>query len=424
MSITPEVHIFDPARREFLRKSFAGMGWMVAGSTLSHCGDSGGGAGGMGGLGGTGGIGGTGGVGGALMSNIANLGPLQDPDENGLRLPVGFTSRVIARSNTAVEGTEYLWHNAPDGGAVFTTDDGGWIYVSNSESPAGLTGGAGAIRFSADGDIVDAYRLLADTNLNCAGGLTPWGTWLSCEETPTGQVWECDPLGQTAAVVRPAMGTFAHEAAAIDPANSHAYLTEDVADGRLYRFVYDAPGDLSAGELQAAQVLGDGPEGAVEWHTIPDPSGASTPTRYQTAASTPFAGGEGIWYHEGVIYFATKGDNRIWTYETDTSMLTILYDAATSSTPILKGVDNLTVSPAGDVVVGEDGDDMQVVAIAADDTVVPLVQVTGQELSEITGPAFGPSLQRLYFSSQRGTDGADPLARSGLTYEVSGPFFI
>lgn len=404
MSIKPVAHIVDPARREFLRKSFAGMGWMVAGNTLSHCGGSETSA--------------------SLMSNIANLGALQDPDENGLRLPVGFTSRVIARSNTAVEGTEYLWHNAPDGGAVFTTDDGGWIYVSNSESPPTSTGGVSAIRFSADGGIVDAYRILAGTSLNCAGGLTPWGTWLSCEETPLGQVWECDPLGQSAAVVRPAMGTFKHEAAAIDAANSHAYLTEDEGDGRFYRFVYDVPGDLSAGELQAARVLGDGPEGVVEWHTVPDPSGAGTRTRYQVAESTPFNGGEGIWYHQGVIYFATKGDNRVWTYEIDTSMLTILYDAATSSTPILTGVDNVTVSPGGDVLVAEDGGDMQVVAIAADDTVVPLVQVTGQALSEITGPAFGPSLQRLYFSSQRGPDGADLLARSGITYEVSGPFFI
>jgi len=225
-------------------------------------------------------------------------------------------------------------------------------------------------------------------------------------------------------VARPAMGLFQHEAAAIDDANQHAYLTEDVGDGRFYRFVYDAPGDLSAGELQVAQVLGDGPEGTIEWHALPDPSAASEETRYQVAESTPFDGGEGIWNHEGVIYFATKGDNRVWAYDTATSMLTILYDAATSSNPILKGVDNLTVTPAGDVVVGEDGDDMQVVAVTANGSVVPLVQVTAQDGSEITGPAFGPSLQRLYFSSQRGADGADLLGRSGITYEVSGPFFI
>jgi secreted PhoX family phosphatase len=396
--------IIDPTRRDFLRKSFAGMGWVMAGTTLSRCATDGDGT--------------------VTMSNLAKLGPLQDPDENGLRLPMGFTSRVIARSGQAVGSTDYVWHNAPDGGAVFTTDDGGWIYVSNSETFPQLGGGAGALRFSAAGENVDAYRILADTTLNCAGGSTPWGTWLSCEENPVGQVWECDPLGVRDGVARPAMGLFQHEAAAIDDANQHAYLTEDVGDGRFYRFVYDAPGDLSAGELQVAQVLGDGPEGTIEWHALPDPSAASEETRYQVAESTPFDGGEGIWNHEGVIYFATKGDNRVWAYDTATSMLTILYDAATSSNPILKGVDNLTVTPAGDVVVGEDGDDMQVVAVTANGSVVPLVQVTAQDGSEITGPAFGPSLQRLYFSSQRGADGADLLGRSGITYEVSGPFFI
>jgi secreted PhoX family phosphatase len=220
------------------------------------------------------------------------------------------------------------------------------------------------------------------------------------------------------------MGAFKHEAAAVDEANRHVYLTEDVGDGRLYRFVYENAEDLSTGELQVAEIMAGGTEGAVEWRTVPDPSGESAETRYQVPSSTPFNGGEGIWNHEGLIYFTTKGDNRVRVYDTATSMLTILYDAATSSTPILRGVDNLTVTPAGDVVVGEDGDDMQVVAITADGSVVPLVQVAGQELSEITGPIFDPSLQRLYFSSQRGPDGLDILGRSGITYEVSGPFFV
>jgi secreted PhoX family phosphatase len=425
MSTKPADPIIDATRREFLRKSFAGMGWMMAGTTLSQCADAGG-AGGSGGSGGAGGMGGVGGAGGsgATMSNLANLGPLQDPDENGLRLPEGFTSRIVAQSGMTVTNTSYVWHNAPDGGSVFTTDDGGWIYVSNSETAAIIGGGAGAVRFSAEGQIVDAYRLLSDTNLNCAGGCTPWGTWLSCEETPTGRVHECDPLGQSAAVVRPAMGVFEHEAVAIDEANQHAYLTEDVGDGRFYRFVYDAAGDLSAGELQVAQVIGDGPEGMVEWHTVPDPSASETETRLQVPESTIFVGGEGIWFHQDVIYFSTKGDNRIWAYKTSTAMLTIIYDAATASDPILTGVDNVTVSPAGDIVVAEDGGDMQVVAILPNDTLVPLVQVVGHELSEVTGPAFDPSLQRLYFSSQRGDAGLDILGRSGVTYEVSGPFFI
>jgi secreted PhoX family phosphatase len=398
-------HERDPGRRDFLRKSFAGMSWMMAGATLSQCTSSGG-------------------DGGGTTSNIANLGPLQDPDENGLRLPEGFTSRVIARSGMAVGSTDYVWHNAPDGGAVFTTGDGGYIYVSNSETAAGLGAGASAIRFSAEGDIVDAYRLLEGTNLNCAGGVTPWGTWLSCEEQPNGQVHECDPLGGREAIARPAMGVFEHEAVAIDAANQHAYLTEDLVDGRFYRFVYANPEDLGSGRLEVAEVTGGGAEGPVEWREVPDPSAESVETRLQVESSTAFNGGEGIWFHEGVVYFSTKGDNRIWAYETDTSVLSILYDAATSDTPILTGVDNLTVSPAGDILVAEDGGDMQIVAIAADGSLVPVVQVVGQELSEITGPAFDPTLTRLYFSSQRGEDGADILARSGITYEITGPFFV
>jgi secreted PhoX family phosphatase len=396
--------MIDPTRREFLRKSFAGMGWILAGGALSRCGSSDGG--------------------GATMSNIANLGPLGDPDENGLRLPEGFTSRIVARSGMPVGSSGYLWHNAPDGAAVFTTSDGGWIYVSNSETAAIAGGGASAVRFSATGEVVDAYRIVGETNLNCAGGATPWGTWLSCEETPTGLVFECDPLGERDAVARPAMGAFEHEAAAVDEANRHVYLTEDVGDGRLYRFVYESAEDLGAGELQVAEVMGGGPEGAVEWRMVPDPGGATEETRYQVPSSTPFDGGEGIWNHQGRIYFTTKGDNRVWVYDTATSMLTILYDAATSSTPILTGVDNLTVTPAGDVLVAEDGGDMEIVALTAAGSVVSLVQVTGQDLSEVTGPNFGPSLQRLYFSSQRGPDGRDILGRSGITYEVSGPFFI
>jgi secreted PhoX family phosphatase len=397
------IRIVDPTRRDFLRKSFAGMGWVVAGSSLSQCT--------------------SGSEDGATTSNIANLGPLLDPDENGLRLPEGFQSRVVARSGQMVGDTGYVWHNAPDGAAVFTMDDGGYIYVSNSETVAGLGGGASALRFSADGSIVDAYRILEGTNINCAGGSTPWGTWLSCEETLIGQVYECDPLGNTQAVVRPEMGVFQHEAVAIDEANRHAYMTEDLPDGRFYRFAYETAGDLGSGELQVAEVAGAGPEGPVQWTRVPDPSADPVATRLQVESSTAFAGGEGIWFHDRVVYFSTKGDNRIWAYETDTAVLSIIYDAATSSTPILTGVDNLTVSPAGDILVAEDGGDMEIVAIAPDGSLRAIVQVAGQESSEITGPAFDPTLQRLYFSSQRGEDGDNPLGQSGITFEVSGPFF-
>ncbi len=350
-------------------------------------------------------------------------GPLGEPDANGIRLPEGFTSRVVARSGLPVGLTGYVWHLAPDGGATFPKPDGGWVYVSNSEVP--VVGGAGALSFGPDGEIVDAYRILAGTSLNCAGGPTPWGTWLSCEEFDNGQVWECDPHGFAPRLPIPALGVFSHEAVAVDPLGQRLYLTEDKPDGRFYRFTPDAYPTLTSGVLEVA-VVGD--RGAVSWVPVPNPQGgALTPTRAQVPASTAFDGGEGCWYHEGTVYFTTKGDNRVWALDIRRSRLSILYDAATAANPELTGVDNVTVAPNGDVLVAEDGGDMQI-CVVRDGTASPILQIVGHAGSEITGPAFDPSFTRLYFSSQRGpfpvgVEIPPPVpAGPGITYEVSGPF--
>ncbi len=349
-------------------------------------------------------------------------GPLQPADANGIMLPKGFSSRVVAQGRLPVASTGYTWHDFSDGSATYATPDGGWILVSNSETDASAGGGASAIRFDAMGDIVGAYRVLGGTSSNCAGGATPWGTWLSCEENDDGQVWECDPTGARPAVARPALGVFSHEAAAVDPVHQHVYLTEDQGDGGLYRFTPAAYPDLSAGVLDVAVVAADG---KVTWVRVPDPlGGAAKPTRKQVPGMTQFKRGEGIWFDAGIVYVATTSDAKLHAYDTTSQRLTVVYDKAALAEPPLLNIDNVTVSPSGDIFVGEDSgeeDPLDLGIITPEGEVARFLKLTGPQhgsgeaISEVTGPVFDPSGRRLYFSSQRAFG-------LGQIYEITGPF--
>jgi hypothetical protein len=380
-------------------------------------------------------------------------GELLPPDANGLQLPEGFTSRIVAVSLEPVEGTTHLWHAFPDGGACVPTDDGGWIYVSNSENPppadipiatsiaefVGL-GGVGALRFDADGHIVDAYPILTGSLSNCAGGLTPWGTWLTCEEWEedqpydAGKVWECDPFGGPA-VLRASLGVFKHEAATVDPDRRHVYLSEDQPDGLLYRYtppegVWGSGDALDGGTLEAMSV---GPGGAVTWLPVADADAPSAALRTSVPGATPFDGGEGIVYDQGHVYLTTKGDDRVWDHDIEAGTMRVLYDAAEHADPVLNGVDNITVSQAHDLYVAEDGGNLEVCVVTPDLAVFPVARMTGPQhgqpnatpiptVSEVTGLAFSPDGNRLYFASERG-HGTLPVGPGpGIVYEVTGPF--
>ncbi len=374
----------------------------------------------------------------AMGGGADSFGPLLPADGNGLKLPAGFTSRIVAEGLTLPVGTSpYHWHTAPDGGATVAKPGGGWVYVSNSEAGAG---GVGALSFASDGTIVDAYSILTNTSINCAGGPTPWNTWLSCEEFNGGRVYECDPFTSSQGSVRAALGTFKHEAAAVDPGHQHVYLTEDQGNGLLYRSTPTSYPDLSAGTLEAAEILDPLGQGAIAlgqvrplaWHAVAEANPVNggvqnnthTPiaeraTRFQVPFATTFNGGEGCWFHDGVVYFSTKGNGRIWALDTNANTVKIIYDQSNPSGQALTNVDNVYVSSFGDVYVAEDPGDLQIVALTPTGGVVPILQVTGQSGTEITGPALSPDGSRLYFSSQRGPG---PTGNVGVTYEVMGPF--
>ncbi len=228
--------------------------------------------------------------------------------------------------------------------------------------------------------------------------------------------------GAEAAQKRSALGAFTHEAVAVDPVRLQLYLTEDVPDGCWYRFTparidADRRPDLEDGTLEVAEVAAD--SGAVRWHALPDPAGRGQVTRAQVRQATRFNGAEGCWHANGVVYFSTKGDDRIWAYTLASQQLRVIYAAGDHEQPVLRGVDNVTVSASDEVLVAEDNGDMQVVAITPARQIVPVVQVVGHPNSEVTGPAFDPSGSRLYFSSQWGATGR---GRDGVTFEVTGPF--
>ena len=342
----------------------------------------------------------------------SGYGPLGAPDANGIRLPDGFEARLVARTGLPVAGSQLPVHPSPDGAAVFAAPGGGWVYVSNSE---GTPGSVGAIRFDARGQAAGYRRIASSTAYNCSGGATPWNTWLSCEEVSYGQVWECDPFGRRRAVARPALGLFKHEAVAADPVEHRLYMTEDIPDGRFYRFTPDPWGDLRSGRLEVARVDGT----RVAWLRVPDPLGKHRETRLQVEGSTNFLRAEGIRLVGRTLYIGTTEDSKLHALDLETQTITVVYDAFKVSNPPLLALDQMTSSPAGELFVAEDNGkpEQGVSVLDPPRTVTRFLTASGpiHRGSELSGVAFTPAGDRFYLASQRAYG-------RGAIYEVRGPF--
>ena len=102
------------------------------------------------------------------------------------------------------------------------------------------------------------------------------------------------------------------------------------------------------------------PSGRVRWTAVPDPTAQRGPTRTQVPGATVFPGGEGIWYWRGVCYFTTKSNKKVWAYDTRKNLIDVLFDRGLAQDSSLDAVDNVTISPRGDVLVCEDGGNMEI----------------------------------------------------------------
>jgi uncharacterized protein len=279
--------------------------------------------------------------------------------------------------------------NAHDGMAAFRHGDLVHLVRNHERNPAPAFtepaynpaggGGTTTLVFDPDaGQFSESYGSLGGTVRNCAGGPTPWGTWLTCEETFSttagmrhGYIFEVASSGKGNPEPFTAMGRFNHEAIALDPVTGIVYETEDRGDACLYRFVPSVPGELAKGGRLEALVIGPSSVdtrpgdsgtsyGVVGWVPIEQPDPVTDTVRYeaQGKGAAVFGRLEGAWYGNGRIYVITTDggparQGQVFELDPATDELRVLF--ASPRMEVLNAPDNMCVSPRGGLVLCEDG---------------------------------------------------------------------
>jgi uncharacterized protein len=335
------------------------------------------------------------------------LVPTADLRDGGVRmsLPEGFKYRSFSVAGEMMSDGN-LVPLAHDGMAVFNMngkfrlvrdhedrnppDAGSTAIDENAYDPLGGGGTTTLVVNPFTRELERDFISLNGTIVNCSGGLTPWNSWITCEETNSGppQGWAkqhgycfdvpASANGSVPAVPIPSMGRFSHEAVAVDPATWIVYETEDAGDSGFYRFIANTPGVLvNGGVLDMLKVKNvtnyDTRTGQtvgvplpVEWVRIdnPNPPGQGSNAVYDQGfakGAAIFTRLEGCWYGNGAIYFdATDGGEagagQVWEFKPagNGGTLTLIFESP--SAEVLDSPDNLAVSPQGAILLCEDGD--------------------------------------------------------------------
>ena len=424
-----------------------------------------------------------------------------------LDLPEGFTAHAFSRTGEQMD--DGLWvPGKHDGMAAFPGPNGKTILVRNHELNAadktigafgwnnekleraaadklydagtgklpGLGGTTTLVYDTRTQTLEKQFLSLAGTLRNCAGGLTPWNTWITCEETvqkaetTAETTYEVDhgynfevpvsaDIGLAPAIPLKAMGRFNHEAIAVNPKSGIVYQTEDRHDSLIYRFIPEKPGELAAGgKLQALKIrdlqsadtrnwrsrlqkifpwtynpVPVGETFAVEWVDIENVESPLDDLRKQGAegkAAAKFARGEGIWYggsqEQGEIYIAcTNGGiakkGQIWKYipspyegtsREEQQPGTLQLFIEPNDSNLMENADNLTVTPWGDLIICEDGPNEEFLVGVTPQGHLYRFARNAGNMSEFAGATFSPDGSTLFVNIQS----------PGITLAITGPW--
>ena len=398
----------------------------------------------------------------AGRSDYGPLAPVRDATTGLplLSLPRGF--EYVSYGWTGDRMSDDLTTpSSHDGMAAFRFDDlvhlvrnhergngvGAFVAASYTYDPRS-GGGTSNLVFDPDaGRWVDSYASLAGTVRNCAGGPTPWGSWLTCEETflndtkPHGYVFDVPADGWSDAKPLPGLGRFSHEALAIDPATGIVYLTEDRGDSRFYRFVPTTPGNLAAGGHLEAMVLAGttdtalahaGDEWTVSWVAIEQPDPTTDTVRQEAAGkgAARIVRGEGCWYGNGLVYLnstsgGAAGEGQVFALDPVGQRFACVFTSPSAA--VLDNPDNITVSPRGGIVLCEDGENpvQSLHGLTPDGEIFRFAEnhvVLAGERNGIAGNFSGSEWAGATFEPKNGHWLFVNIQTPGITFAITGPW--